>query len=98
MFCNHDLTMHARMRMRQRGVRDEDLRLLLNAASQVAPDAYMLTERDAAREIAKRKREIQKLERLRGFKLVVEDGSVVTCYAACRENLKRTMRRGREFQ
>ena len=98
MFHKHELTAHVEIRMRQRGVRDDDLRLLLNAASQVAPDAYLLTERDAAREIAKRKHEIQRLERLKGFKLIVEDGAVITCYSACRENLKRTMRRGREFQ
>ena len=49
MFHDHKLTRHAAIRMRQRGVRDGDLRLLLEAASQVSSDAYMLTDHDAAR-------------------------------------------------
>ena len=98
MFHDHKLTRHAQTRMRQRGVRDDDLRLLLTAASQVSPDAYMLTEHDAAREIASRKREIQSLERLKGCKVVVEDGTIVTCYRARRENQKKTLRRGRAIQ
>ena len=75
-------TRHAEARMRQRGFRDEDIRLALNASTQVANDAFVLTNRDAAREIQKRKREIQTLERLRGCKLIVEDGALVTCYRA----------------
>ena len=98
MFHDHKLTRHAEMRMRQRGLRDDDLRLLLKAASQVSPDAYMLTERDAAREITRRKREIQSLERLKGCKVVVEDGIIITCYRAHRKNQKKTLRRGRAIQ
>lgn len=98
MFHDHKLTRHAEMRMRQRGLRDDDLRLLLKTASQVSPDAYMLTERDAACEIAIRKREIQSLERLKGCKVVVEDGTIITCYRAHRKNQKKTLRRGRAIQ
>jgi hypothetical protein len=93
MMLEHELTRHAKMRMRQRGLRDNDMRLLLAVASQVAPDAYFLTEKDAAREIAARKQEIQCLERLRGSKVIVEEGSVVTYYRPGRENMKRTLRR-----
>ena len=68
--------------MRQRGLRDEDIRLAFNASTQVANDAFVLTDRDAAREIQKRKREIQTFERLKGCKLIVEGGALVTCYHA----------------
>lgn len=98
MFHDHKLTRHAEMRMRQRGLRDDDLRLLLKTASQVSPDAYMLTERDAACEIAIRKREIQSLERLKGCKVVVEDGIIITCYRSHWKNQKKTLRRGRAIQ
>jgi hypothetical protein len=57
------LTHHLCVRMRQRGLRDADLKLLLESATQVAPDAYLRTRSDVAREIAQRKREIQQLER-----------------------------------
>jgi hypothetical protein len=92
---DHTLTEHAGERMRQRGLRDADLKLLLISATQVAPDAYLLTRADAAREIAQRKREIQQLERLRDCKVVVAGGVIVTCYTSCLEDQKRTLRRGR---
>ena len=98
MFHDHKLTRHAAVRMRQRGLRDDDMSLLLRAASQVSPDVYMLTERDTAREIARRKSEIQSLERLNGCKVVVEQGCIVTCYHAGKKNRKKTLRHGRALQ
>lgn len=81
--------------MRQRGLKDNDLAFLLEIASQVSPDAYLLTDRDAAREIARRKREIQSLERLKGCKVVVADGVILTCYHSRRKDQRRTVRRGK---
>ena len=71
---NHTLTSHAETRMRQRGLRDLDIALLVDTATQVTSDSYLLTRRDANREIAKRKREIQQLERLQDCKLVIDRG------------------------
>jgi len=78
----HDLplTRHAEARMRQRGFRNADIGLVLSAATRVADDAFLLTDKDAAREIARRRREIQHLERLRGTKIIVEGGEVITLY------------------
>ena len=94
----HVLTAHAETRMRQRGMRDADLDLILNCATQVAPDAYMLTRKDAAREVARRKREIQQLERLCGSKVVVDGETVLTCYHSRPNDQRRTLRRGRAAQ
>lgn len=91
----HAITDHAARRMRQRGMRDADLALLLDTADQIAPDAYALTDRAAAEAIAARKREIQRLEKLQGWIAIVEGGRVITCYRAQREPRKRLMRRGR---
>lgn len=98
MFHDHELTRHAQVRMRQRGLRDDDIRLLLKSASQVSPDVYLLTEQDMAREIARCKREIQSLERLKGCKVVVEEGCIVTCYHADRKSRKKTLRYGKARQ
>ena len=98
MFHDHKLTRHAEVRMRQRGLRNDDIRLLLTAASQISRDVYLLTERDTAREIAKCKRKIQSLERLNGCKVVVEQGCVVTCYHTGKETRKKTIRYGRAQQ
>ena len=49
------------------------------------------------REIRRLKCEIHTLERLRGRKLVVADGAIVTCYRSNRRDRKHILRRGREF-
>jgi hypothetical protein len=80
----HDVrfTRHAEVRMQQRGFRKTDIDLVLSVATQVADDAYFLTDQDAAREIEQRKREIQQLERLRGSKVIVEGDTLITLYHA----------------
>lgn len=95
---DHPMTNHAECRKQQRGFRDTDISIVLEAATQVAPDAYMLTRADARREIAKRKHEIQQLERLSGSKLIVEGGAVITCYHADLREQKRTMKKHRRYQ
>jgi hypothetical protein len=95
MHNNHKMTKHAEIRMRQRGLRVSDMRLLLKDASQVSPGAYLLTNQDAAREIAVHKSEIRRLERLKGCKVIVEQGFIVTCYRTGRKNQKRTLQYGR---
>ncbi len=92
------MTAHAQRRKQQRGFREADIAIIYQTATQVAPDAYMLTRADAAREIEKRKREIQQLERLCGSKVVIEGDTVITCYHALKREQKRTMRKERAFQ
>jgi len=98
MLDNHHLTNHAVTRMQQRGIRNSDLELLLLTASQVSPDAYLLTNKDAEREIAARKREIQSLERLKGKKVVVKEATILTCYPSRATDQKSTLRYGRSYQ
>ena len=81
--------------MNQRALRSEDLDLILQLGEQVAPDAYLMTDRTTDDEIARRKREIQQLERLRGKKLIVEGRTIVTGYHANWRDQKRTLNEGR---
>jgi len=76
------VTNHAEARMRQRGFRKDDVDLVLRVATRVADGAFFLRDKDAAREIKNRRREIQQLERLRGSKLIVKNGALVTLYHA----------------
>jgi len=66
--------------MRQRGFRNVDVSLVLSVATRVADDAFFLIDKDAAREIERRRHEIQQLERLRGTKLIVDCENVITLY------------------
>lgn len=88
-------THHAEVRMRQRGFRNADVGLVLRIATRVADDAFFVSDKDAAREIELRRREIQQLERLRGTKLIVEGGSVITLYHSDRKPPRRTCRKNR---
>jgi hypothetical protein len=89
---------HAEKRLNQRGIRSHDVDLLLNSATRVAQDAYLLTNGDVEREIVRRKKEIQQLERLRGLKLVVEGDILVTAYRSKKADQRRTLRKGREYK
>lgn len=88
LICTH----HAEQRMNQRSIRPSEVRLVMHAASQVAEDAFILTNSDVDREIQQRKKEIQQLEHLRGVKLIVEHGVLVTAYRAEAANHKRANR------
>lgn len=82
---NLRFTHHAETRMRQRGFRNTDVSLVLSVATRVADDAFFLSDKDAVREIERRRHEIQQLERLRGTKLVVDGEDVITLYHSDRK-------------
>lgn len=83
-----DFTNHAQERLQQRGFRRFDVDLVLEAASEIQPNVYVLTDQDAAREIKRRKKEIQHFERLRGAALVIDEGRLITMYHARDEKIK----------
>jgi hypothetical protein len=88
-------TNHAEIRMRQRGFRNADVGLVLSVATRVAADVFFVSDKDAAREIERRRREIQQLERLRGTKLIVEGENVITLYHSDRKRPRGTCRKNR---
>ena len=90
------LTRHAEVRLSQRGFKDTDLDFLMGAATSLAPNEWLLTDADVEREIAKHKREIQRIERLRGVKVVMADNAVVTAYHSRPNDQRGALRRGRE--
>lgn len=87
------ITRHGQARMQQRGYRQADITLALALATQIDEDQFMLTHEDASREIARRKQEIQQLERLRGTRLVVVGGRLVTLYQT--KSVRQTRRNNR---
>ena len=87
---------HARTRMQQRGIRKADIPIILACGTQIDDETYFMRNRDAAREIETRKREIQALSRLVNRKVVIRDGRVITAYPSNSADQKRTLRRGRK--
>ena len=89
---------HGAARRQQRGFSHDDIAMLIDSATQISPDAYLMRKADAEREIARRKREIQRLERLKGSVIVVSEGRIVTMYRqrgrGPRRGASRRIRRG----
>ena len=90
------ITDHAEARMRQRGFRNADVAMMVRSATEMADDAYVMTDADVSREITRRKAEIAQLERLRGAKIVLDGDMVVTMYHPRPKARRWELRRGRE--
>jgi hypothetical protein len=86
------LTRHAEARIRQRGLRESDLALIVAAGTPVDGDSLLLLAQDVEREIRRRKHEIGTLERLRGCRVVLAGEAAVTVYRPSRKTEKRLLR------
>ena len=103
-------TRHGESRMRQRGMKKGDDNLIWIHGTQIDDETFLLSNRDADREIGtlkreietlKRriracKREIETLERLRNRKVVVRLLRVVTAYPSRPVDQKRALRKARQ--
>ena len=81
------LTDHAGERLRQRGYRESDIELVVGCGTQLA-DTIVLTNRDVDREIKALRRQMTRLERLRGTAAIVREGAVVTVFRMTREQIR----------
>ena len=90
---NLHFTQHASVRIRQRGLRERDIQIIVDYGTPVDDDSVLLLNQDVEREVRKRKREIAMLERLRGYRVVVAgEEKVVTVYRPVRKIEKRLLR------
>jgi hypothetical protein len=92
---NLTLTHHAQSRIRQRGLRESDIAMIVAAGTAVDADSLLLLAQDVDREIRRRKQEISALERLRGCRVVIAGETVVTVYRASAKTEKRLLRHSR---
>lgn len=96
---NLSFSQHAQTRMRQRGLSERDVEIIVRCGSIVRRGLRLLRGQDIEHEMKQLKRRIQDLERLRNCAVVMEDDRVITCYylhgEAGRKALKRTNRRQR---
>jgi hypothetical protein len=89
---NLTLSKHAQIRVRQRGLRESDIPVIVAAGTPVDADSLFLSAKDVDREIRRRKHEITALERLRGCRVVIAGEKVVTVYRPSVRTEKRLMR------
>ena len=90
------ITNHAEQRLQQRGMREQDVNLVLAHGTAIDRHRVVLTHKDAEREIHRRKKEIERFERCRDCIVVTVEASVVTAYrltdARGAQKLARTLR------
>ena len=82
---------HAQTRIRQRGLKEEDLLFIVENGSP-AGDGYLLTSHDAQEIVASAKRQIALAERLKNKLAIVRDDVVVTAFTPTRQQLSRRLR------
>lgn len=85
------LTRHAETRIRQRGLTEKDIDVVLEIGADTG-DAVVLTNRIVDAQIAAHKRSIAQLERLRGAAVIVEGDAVLTAYRPRRWKMRRMLR------
>jgi len=87
-FSRHSLT-----RMRQRGLKESDVKPILNVGTPVDEDSVMLLGRDVDREVRKLKKKIATLERLKGCRVVLgKQENIITIYRMNKKTEKQLLR------
>jgi len=89
------LTKHAQARVSQRGLRSIDMELLLLIGTPV-DDGYLATAKNCEAVEKQCKYLLERIHRLRGKRLVMAEGRVVTAYKAERRRVKQLLRTAHE--
>ena len=89
------LTEHAVVRLSQRGLGADDIDLIMLLGSE-APDGYLVRDHDCAALEATLKRLLDKVQRLKGKRVVVKGEHLVTAYHATAKEQRRLRRRAFE--
>ena len=88
-------TKHGLTRAAQRNISGNDVELILELGSEVA-DGYLMLDSDYQTAERELKRILKQIRRLRGKRLVVKDGRIVSVFHACDREVTRVLRRSDE--
>ena len=86
---------HALLRLAQRGIRGSDIDLLLLLGKEVE-GGYLILDRDLVAAERQLKQTLTAVRRLKGKRIVVHDGTLVTAYRATRRKQKSLLRSAEE--
>jgi hypothetical protein len=85
------LTKHVQVRMQQRSVRLQDLKLFERFGTEIR-DGIILLDRDIDYWITELRQIIERLEKLRGKVLIMDGDYALTTYSPSKRRLKRFLR------
>jgi len=86
------ITKHAESRMRQRSISKSDVDLIVLIGSRIG-ESYLIREKDYQSVEHALKRILHRVRRLRGKRLVVSDGRLVTAFHATKQQHRALNRR-----
>lgn len=89
------VTRHAVIRMAQRAIRMQDADLIALVGTKV-DDGYLMRERDCEVVAHPIKKVLERIRRVRGKRLVVAEGRIVTAFHASRRQQRRLLRNAPE--
>lgn len=84
-----NISNHANKRIRQRSYKEEDIKLIIDCGTKVDGETYFLKNKNIQYEIQMRKHQIQRLEHLRGTKVIIREGTVVTVYRPSKKSINK---------
>jgi len=85
-----DLSKHAAARIRQRGITERDVNLI-RAVGESVEDGVLMTNRAIDLQVQALRREMIRLERLRGIALIECDNKIITVYRADKKRMHRLL-------
>ena len=91
---NLKITDHARTRLPQRNIKEEDVAIILNLGTETR-DGVVMTNSDVRGAVEPLKRQIERIERLTNTYLVTDGEVLITAYRPGRRKLKRVMHSAR---
>ena len=89
------ITRHARMRCAQRGLSVEELDLIMLIGSEV-DDGYLVRDKDCQEVVRQLKNEIKRVQRVKGKRVVLVNGQIITAFHATKSETRRVLRRSEE--
>jgi hypothetical protein len=84
------ISIHAGQRLRQRGLQESDLERIRSSGEEFS-EGYLMSDRAIRERVSMLKREIQRLERLKGAVLIEQGNTLVTVYRADRKRCCRIL-------
>jgi hypothetical protein len=92
-----DITKHATLRLAQRAISIADAKMIVKFGTEV-DGGYIFLEKDCDVRECELKAALQQVRRLRGKRVVLEDGHLVTAYRATTATTRRLLRSSEERQ
>jgi hypothetical protein len=85
------LSRHAIRRLEQRSISESDVDLVIRLGTEVQ-DGYLMIERDCQTLVDELKRDIQRIQRLSGKRIVIDGSHVITAFHALPREERRLVR------